>query len=101
MSEQSKNFTEQWKQNRFDVHCFAVVIILANDTTGTYHPISPWFKTIEEARSFQQKVIHRFPKCRINEQCFAADNEEQRQELIADIFGAEYQEMITGIFGTK
>ena len=88
MSEQSKKLIEQWKQSRFDVHCFAV-IVLATDPAGIYQQISPWFKAIDEARSFQQKMIHRLPNCRINEQCFAADNEEQRQELIADIFGTQ------------
>ncbi|MCL7421532.1 MAG: hypothetical protein M8364_11575 [Methylobacter sp.] len=72
----------------FDVHCYAVVIELANDSSGTKHPISPWFKTAEEAREFQKKMVHRFRDCKIGHWCFEAQTEKQRREIISDIFGA-------------
>lgn len=74
-------------RKQFDVHCYAVTVaVVAAEKTIINYPISPWFHTHEEARSFQQQVIDKYPDCRIGHWCFEADNEERRQELITQIF---------------
>jgi hypothetical protein len=69
------------------VTCFAVV---HGDGAGRQHlPIGPYFRTEAEAERFQAEIRAQYPHCRIAQQSFVPEDEEEREALLEQLFGPE------------
>jgi hypothetical protein len=66
------------------ITCFTVV---HGDGAGRQHlPIGPYFRTEAEAERFQAEIRAQYPHCRIAQQSFVPEDEEEREALLEQLF---------------
>jgi hypothetical protein len=67
--------------------CFTV--IHEGDNAKSHLPIGPYFRTQAEAECFQAEIHAQYPHCRIAQQSFVPEDEEDREALLEQLFGQE------------